>query len=504
MSTGQTGADGYVRPCYSAVVQWQDVVSGGFRVEQQLKVVKFFRIFAGNVDRLAEILRHVIELPGIAVNNVLFRVRWITERCYRGRAGHPAVMVNAAHTEHFEILGPARGRRSGVVEGIEHAYAFNGFLRHSVDRGRLLDAGCLQYRRYDVDDVVPLRPDAALLPDARGPGNDHAVGGAAVMRGVLLCVLERCVHGMRPGHRVVIMRLPRAQVALLLLHLFQALRDTIQRGYLVERTPDIAFNTGAVVAANIDDQSVIELPHPLNGVEDTADIVVCLREKARVHLHHVGKKLLLLGAERIPGRQFGVAFRELGVGRDDAQFLLPRQGLLTYPVPALVEPPLVLRYPLFFRVMRRVGGPGGIVEEERFVRCNRLLVAHPFYGLVRHVIIEVVVRFADVGLDGPGAFKGRRSPLICLSAYEPVKMLEPEARGPEVEGPGLARLPVRHVVVLPEPGGVPALLLEDLGDRRGVPAHQAVVARETRCHFHDGPGMDRMVVTAGEQRRARG
>jgi len=36
--------------------------------------MKFFGILAGNVYRLAEILRHVVELPVITVDDVLLRV----------------------------------------------------------------------------------------------------------------------------------------------------------------------------------------------------------------------------------------------------------------------------------------------------------------------------------------------------------------------------------------------------------------------------------------------
>ena len=133
-----------------------------------------------------------------------------------------------------------------------------------------------------------------------------------------------------------------------------------------------------------------------------------------------------------------------------------------------------------------------------------LLGADPLDGLVGDVVVEVVVRVAQVRLDGLGPVEDRGPPLAGLGPDEPVELFEAQAGRPEIERSGLAVLPVGHVVVLAEPGGVPALLLEDFGDGGGVLAHQAVVAGEAGGQFHDVAGMHRVVVAAGEQRRARG
>ena len=61
-----------------------------------------------------------------------------------------------------------------------------------------------QDRRHDVDDVVELGPDAALVLDARRPGDDERIARAAEMRGDLLAPLERRVHRPRPADREVI------------------------------------------------------------------------------------------------------------------------------------------------------------------------------------------------------------------------------------------------------------------------------------------------------------
>ena len=61
-------------------------------------------------------------------------------------------------------------------------------------------------RRHDVDDVVELGADAALVLDPRGPGDDQAVARAAEVGGDLLGPLERRVHRVRPADRVVVER----------------------------------------------------------------------------------------------------------------------------------------------------------------------------------------------------------------------------------------------------------------------------------------------------------
>ena len=233
-------------------------------------------------------------------------------------------------------------------------------------------------------------------------------------------------------------------------------------------------------------------------------VVVGLGEVAGVDLHHVGIELLLLGVEGIPGGYPLAALGQLGVGRNDAQLLLPRQGLLAHLVPALVELALVFGDPFLFRVMRRMCGAGRVIKEERLVRGHGLLGADPFDGLVGHVVVEVVVRVAQVWLHGLGPVEDRGPPLVGLRPDESVELLEAQAGGPEIERACLAGLPVGHVVVLAEPGGVPALLLEDFRHRGGVLAHHAVIARIAGGEFHDVAGVHRVVVAAGEQRRARG
>jgi hypothetical protein len=65
---------------------------------------------------------------------------------------------------------------------------------------------------------------------------------------------------------------------------------------------------------------------------------------------------------------------ELAVGRNDAQPLLPGDGLFPQLVPAVVELSLVFVGPLLGDVMRRVGRAGSEVHEEGLVGRQRLLL----------------------------------------------------------------------------------------------------------------------------------
>ena len=64
-------------------------------------------------------------------------------------------------------------------------------------------------------------------------------------------------------------------------------------------------------------------PDSSRAVEDAADLVIALRHRGGVDLHHPRVDLLLVGAERIPGRNLLGPRRQHRVGRDDAQLLLP-------------------------------------------------------------------------------------------------------------------------------------------------------------------------------------
>ena len=197
--------------------------------------------------------------------------------------------------------------------------------------------------------------------------------------------------------------------------------------------------------------------------------------------------------------------RELGVLRDHAEPLLVGEDGLAQLVPALVEQVHVadLLDPLRRRVVRRVDGAGHVVDEERLLRVDRGDALHVLDRIVGHRRDQVPARLAEVGVDRRGVAEQVRLPLVGVAADEAVEVVEAHAGRPLVERPGLARLELRRVVVLAEPGRPVAVVLEDLADRRLVPGHDAVVAGIAGRLLGDDAEAHRVMVAPGDQRRAR-
>jgi hypothetical protein len=197
--------------------------------------------------------------------------------------------------------------------------------------------------------------------------------------------------------------------------------------------------------------------------------------------------------------------RQLRVGRDDAELLLPREHLLAQRVPALVETALVLVGPLERNMVRRVRRPGGEVDEERPVGRERALLADPTDRAVGHVLGEVVALLRCLrGLDRRRPLPQRRVVLVRLATDEPEEVLEAAAtRGPGVERPHRARLPHRYLVALPELRGRVAVQLQHLGERRHrLRADRRVPGRRGR-DLGDTPHPRGVMVAPRQQRLPR-
>src|SRR5262249_12656114 len=150
-------------------------------------------------------------------------------------------------------------------------------------------------------------------------------------------------------------------------------------------------------------------------------------------------------------------------------------------------------------VVRGVRGAGRVVDEERPVRCDRLLPAHVVDGLVGQMFVEGVVLLAALGylhFDGRGAVVEGRLPLVRLAADETVEVVKPLHARPAVERAGDARFPVSDIVVLAEERGTVTVLADDLRDHRTTPRHLSGVAGVTAAEFGDATGRGGVVVAA--------
>ena len=100
--------------------------------------------------------------------------------------------------------------------------------------------------------------------------------------------------------------------------------------------------------------------------------------------------MLLLGRERIPRWQAVRTRRELGVGRNNAQLLLPLKCILADRIPALIELAFVLLDPLLVHMMRRVRRTCGVVDEEGLVLGDGVVLMQPLDGVIGDVCGEVI------------------------------------------------------------------------------------------------------------------
>ena len=157
-------------------------------------------------------------------------------------------------------------------------------MRDAVDRRRSLNACGFENGRHDVDDVVELGADATDVLDVAGPRYGHALACAAEMRCDLLGPFERRVERPRPGHRHMRVGLVGAP-GFIIQHQFgfREVQNAVVGGHLVRGALKRAFGAGAVVAADIDDQRVVELAHVLDRLNHAADLIVGIGRVAGKH-----------------------------------------------------------------------------------------------------------------------------------------------------------------------------------------------------------------------------
>ena len=277
----------------------------------------------------------------------------------------------------------------------------------------------------------------------------------------------------------------------------------VQDDQLVEAARRGALGRGAVVADDVVDERVVEDLELAERVEQPAHVVVGVLEEARVDLHLAREHRLQVVRHVVPGRNLLRPLGQLRLGRDHAELLLSRERPLAQCVPAVVEDALVLVRPLGPHMVRGMRGARRVVDEERLVGHQRLLLRDPVDRVIGHVLREVVPLLGcPVGLHGDRVLVDRRRVLVRLAADEAVEVLEARARRPRAERAHGARLPDRHLVALPELRGRVAVQLQRLGERREGVRPDRVVARRRGRDLRDPAHADRVVVAACEERLA--
>ena len=286
-------------PGQARVVQREDLILRRLHVEQLLHVAQLVGHLGGEVVGLRPVFVDVVSLPTETVHDVRRRLRQteVPRRIQRRRRGHPAVMIDGALAEHLEVLRRPLAWRGGVVPRIDHAHAFDRLLGDAVDHHRLRQASRFQNRRRDVDHMVELIADATGVLDARRPGHGHAVAGATEIGCDLLGPFEGRVPGPGPAHRVVGIGLVGAPGVVELHVLFDRRVHGIRNGELVVETVERAFRARAVVAADVDDECIVEFASVRNGLDHATDFGVGISEVRRIDVGLPDVELLRLGRQ---------------------------------------------------------------------------------------------------------------------------------------------------------------------------------------------------------------
>ena len=152
--------------------------------------------------------------------------------------------------------------------------------------------------------------------------------------------------------------------------------------------------------------------------------------------------------------------------------------------------------------MRIVRPRRGVIDEERFIRRERLLGADPHDGLVGDVGADVVIRIAR-SRDARHAIVQGRGVEVGLALKESIELVETGVRRPTVHRPGDTQFPGRQLVALAEHRGAVAVEPQDLGQRCDGLRTRAVHARERGAHLGHAAHVRAVRVAAGEQRHAR-
>ena len=490
------GVDAFQQP----VIDGQHPVGGRLLHEESLQLLELGRIRRGHVVDQAEVAARVVQLPNVFLEPA---AGLLLPRRAVNRAGEPAVGVDRAIAHDLEVLGLVGAGGVRIVERVDHAHALDRRLDDTVDALGLGQARRLEHGGSDVDDVVPLRSNLVGGLDALRPRDDHAVPGAAVVRGNLLGPHERRVARDGPARGHVRIGPGAAPVVVVLEHLLDRLRDAVEVRHLVEHAEHAALGARPVVPDDVEDQRVVELARVADGGEQPADLVVGVLAESRIDLHLAGEELLLVGAQLVPVLDVAGLGGELRALGHDSHLDLPRERRLAHLVPAGVEAALVLVDPLLGHVVRRMRRARREIHEERLVRRESLLELHPGDGLVGHVGHEVVARLVR-GRDPGQAVVEARVPLVGLAADEAVELVEARAGRPAIGRPGGADLPRRRLVVLPEEARAVAVQPQHLRERRDLGRSRAGVAGKGRGDLGDAAHVVHVVVAAGEEGRPRG
>ena len=176
------------------------------------------------------------------------------------------------------------------------------------------------------------------------------------------------------------------------------------------------------------------------------------------------------------------------------------EDALAQHVPPFIELAAEAGNPFRGSVVGRMGAARGVVDEPRPLRRDRGVEPDMGDGVVRCRSGQVPARRAEIGMDrrvAPEQIAGL--PLARIAADETIEIVEAHAGWPIMEGPGWARFPTWHIVVLAEPSRCVARGLQRRCNRRGLTWDDGVVAWKTGGGFGNSGKAHGMVIAASQQ-----
>ena len=160
------------------------------------------------------------------------------------------------------------------------------------------------------------------------------------MRGDLLGPLERRIAGPRPADGVVRRRAGQAPPVHEADRLLNRGLAAVEAHDLVRRADEGTFAARSVVAEDVDDERVVQLPHRLDRIDHAADLVVGVFEEVGVVLGLPREQLPVRLGLTVPRGNLLRPLRQLAALRDQAGFQLVLVNDLrgTRPIPCRSGP----------------------------------------------------------------------------------------------------------------------------------------------------------------------
>src|SRR5439155_14799991 len=220
-----------------------------------------------------------------------------------------------------------------------------------------------------------------------------------------------------------------------------------------------------------------------------------------IHLHLMRIQFLYFRRCAVPGGKRRITRGELGVARDHAELLLPRERLLAQLVPALVELAFVFVAPFLRYLVRRMSCSSRKVEKERFVRRLCFLIANPGNGVFHHRVVEIEILLLRHADDAVILCKDRIE-LSAFSAEKSPEIIEAKCVRPAVKRARRPLLRLRCQMPLADRSRVIAVTLKNLCDGRGAGRPVGAIAGPATDQLANRTESDCVMVSPRKQRCA--